>query len=178
MDPCSSLYSLTDGSVVEVSAVMEKVLALNTDEYMFEVIFSVGFMWEEDRSMLLPKATAAEMEACPDNFKCGSCFFDLSQPHDACYPRMDSGWTNTRAPDEWAAGKLFGGAQGLNKCCQDLWNPASTNPYEGVIFPNSKEIEILEEEGPSFYEVPGIPALAYIIRRMRGVFYIPMNFQV
>ena len=106
MDPCSSLYSLTDGSVVEVSAVMEKVLALNTDEYMFEVIFSVGFMWEEDRSMLLPKATAAEMEACPDNFKCGSCFFDLSQPHDACYPRMDSGWTNTRAPDEWAAGKL------------------------------------------------------------------------
>ena len=82
---------------------------------------------------------------------------------------------------------------GRNKCCEELWHPLRENPSEGITFPNAKEVEVLEQEGPTFYQATDPPpgsdlsqfrsmgfrsfGVGYISRRMRGVFYIPMNFK-
>ena len=89
---------------------------------------------------------------------------------------------------------------GRNKCCEELWHPLREDPSEGITFPNAKEVEVLEQEGPTFYQAADPPpgsdgameqfilsqfrsigfrsfGLGYISRRMRGVFYIPMNFK-
>ena len=82
---------------------------------------------------------------------------------------------------------------GRNKCCEELWHPLREDPSEGITFPNAKEVEVLEQEGPTFYQATDPPpgsdlsqfrsmgfrsfGVGYISRRMRGVFYIPMNFK-
>ena len=161
LDSCSRLYDPSGrGSTVEVSAVVEKVLEFG---YTFEAILNIGFMWEEDRTGLLPVATPDEMEACPQTSKCGMCFF---QGVETCEPR--NGFTNPRQPASSA---------GVNKCCDSLWNPLSDDPFAGVFFPNAKETEILNQEGPSYYSMLPMYALAYSFLRMRGVFYVPMEFR-
>ena len=164
LDPCSRLYDPDGGkgSVVEVSAVVEKVLEFDTEGYTFEVILNIGFLWEEDRTGLLPVATPDEMEACPVSQRCGTCFF---QGTETCEPR--NGNTDPRHPLT---------AAGVNKCCTSLWNPINEDPFAGVFFPNAKETEILNQEGPSYYEMP-VYAIAYSFLRMRGVFYVPMEFK-
>ena len=175
MDPCSKLYTEENkGSNVEVSAVVEKVLDLDTDTYTFEVIFNIGFMWEEDRMALLPVATPEEMDACPEPARCGMCVFNALGPSETCVPRMANGWTDPRSPFDIAKGAW--GPMGLNKCCAELWSPGAEDPAAGILFPNAKETEVLTREGPSFYEMPGY-SIAYMNFRMRGVFYIPMNFE-
>jgi hypothetical protein len=168
LDPCSKLFTTNPkGSVVEVSVVVEKILELDSTGYTFEVIFNIAFMWEEDRVELLPEATPSEMDACPESARCGMCFFQGSE---TCVPRMANGGTNPRNPPE------LGGAMGLNKCCKDLWNPLSDDPMQGVYYPNAKEVEVLTSEGPSYYTMPGY-SLAYVNRRQRAIFYVPMDFQ-
>jgi hypothetical protein len=77
---------------------------------------------------------------------------------------------------------------GRNKCCEELWHPLREDPSEGIIFPNAKEIEVLEQAGPTFFDLGPPPdgverpswsfGMGYALRRMRGVFYIPMNFKL
>ena len=69
---------------------------------------------------------------------------------------------------------------GVNKCCSELWNPVrDENPFNGVFWPNAKEIEILSREGPTYFTLPppNSLSLAYTILRIRGVLYVPMNFR-
>ena len=183
MDPCSTIYGTKHGSDVEVlssfpflplrltgrvcaqllgtpssrriscspfltvlarqvSITVEKVLSLDVDAYTFEVIFSVGFMWLEDRLYYLPEATVQEMEDCPEVSKCGFCEF---LPGRTCHVRNAGGFTDPRT----------GRATGVNKCCKDLWNPLMSEglPWDGVIWPNAKETEILYQDGPTYTDV-------------------------
>jgi hypothetical protein len=173
----------------QVSIAVEKVLSLDVDAYTFEVIYSVGFSWLEDRVFLLPEATPQEMADCPDQSKCGWCEFETGR---TCEVRNINGYTNPRT----------GKAVGVNKCCKDLWNPLMSEgqPWDGIIWPNAMETEILHQDGPTYTDLcranltkaysqffmctanRGKPqiglAVAYAEVRMRGVFYIPMNFQV
>ena len=121
---------------------MEKVLSLDVDAYTFEVIFSVGYMWLEDRVYNLPEATPQEMEDCPEVSKCGFCDFRTGR---TCHVRNANGFTNPRT----------GKAAGVNKCCKDLWNPLMSEglPWDGVIWPNAKETEILYQDGPTYTDV-------------------------
>ena len=140
LDSCSRLYDPSGrGSTVEVSAVVEKVLEFDTNGYTFEAILNIGFMWEDDRTDLLPVATPDEMEACPQARKCGTCFF---QGAETCEPR--NGNTDPRNPAT---------SFGVNKCCDALWSPLSDDPFAGVFFSNAKETEILNQEGPSYYSL-------------------------
>ena len=169
LDKCSLLFQQDDrGSVVETSAVVEKILELNSDLYTFEVIFSVALVWEEDRvDIVLPQATPDEMDECPEHLRCGVCFFAAGE---TCKTRMAQGYTDPRS----------GFVLGVNKCCSELWNPVrDDNPFNGIFWPNAKEIEILSREGPTYYTLPppNSLSLAYTILRIRGVFYVPMNFR-
>ena len=126
----------------QVSISVEKVLSLDVDAYTFEVIFSVGYMWLEDRVYNLPEATPQEMEDCPEVSKCGFCDFKTGR---TCHVRNANGFTNPRT----------GKAAGVNKCCKDLWNPLMSEglPWDGVIWPNAKETEILYQDGPTYTDV-------------------------
>jgi len=173
-----------------VGAVVEKILALDAETYSFEVIFSLGLLWEEDRTNLLPVATPDEMAKCPETYHCGMCFFAEGGATDTCVPDMRGipMWTDPRSPRVLEAGTL--GPMGRNKCCEELWNPASVDLYAGITFPNAKEIEVLDQEGPTFFsmderfnkdladgETIASYGMAYLKRRIRGVFYIPMDFR-
>ena len=77
--------------VPQVTAVVEKVLEVDAESYTFEAIFTVGFAWEEDRMWhVLPKATANELDECPEHQRCGFCAFENGE---ACAARM--AWDNT-----------------------------------------------------------------------------------
>ena len=82
IDPCSRLFKSAQGTEVEVSAVVEKVLSLDTDAYTFEVVFTLTLSWEEDRPRLVPVATAEEMARCPKEFQCGLCYYTAVGPSD------------------------------------------------------------------------------------------------
>jgi hypothetical protein len=82
IDPCSRLFKSAQGTEVEVSAVVEKVLSLDTDAYTFEIVFSLSLFWDEDRVRLVPLATADEMDRCPKDFHCGWCDFTKVGPSD------------------------------------------------------------------------------------------------
>ena len=82
--------------VPQVTAVVEKVLEVDAESYTFEAIFTVGFAWEEDRMWhVLPKATADELDACPEHQRCGDCTFENGE---ACAARMAWDNTNPRRP--------------------------------------------------------------------------------
>ena len=62
----------------------------------FEAIFTVGFAWEEDRMWyVLPKATADELDECPEHQRCGDCTLENGE---ACAARMAWDNTNPRRP--------------------------------------------------------------------------------
>ena len=82
IDPCSRLFKSAQGTEVEMSAVVEKVLSLDTDAYTFEVVFTLTLIWEEDRMRLVPVATAEEMARCPKDFQCGLCYYTAVGPSD------------------------------------------------------------------------------------------------
>ena len=65
-----------------MSAVVEKLLSLDTDAYTFEVVFTLTLSWEEDRPRLVPVATAEEMARCPKEFQCGLCYYTAVGPSD------------------------------------------------------------------------------------------------
>ena len=64
---------------------------------------------------------------------------------------------------------------GLDKCCAGLWNPIrDQDPANSIYWPNAKEIEILSQEGPRYIEISEFGTASL---RIRGVFYVPMNFR-